>query len=108
MPRLTWVLVGLIVLLQYPMWLGKGSWLRVWELERRVADQQAANLALEERNAQLAAEVADLKSGYDAIEARARYELGMIRKNEIFYQVMDPPHPGAGRNKEETNQREAH
>ncbi len=108
MPRLTWVLVGLIVLLQYPMWLGKGSWLRVWELERRVADQQAANLALEERNAQLAAEVADLKSGYDAIEARARYELGMIRQNEIFYQVMDPPHAGAGRHKEETNQREVH
>lgn len=90
MRGLGWVLAGLIVLLQYPLWLGKGSWLRVWELDRQLDDQRAANLALAERNDQLAAEVRDLKTGYDAIEARARYELGMIKGNEVFYQVMEP------------------
>lgn len=91
MRGLGWVLTGLIVLLQYPLWLGKGSWLRVWELDGRLADQRIANVALAERNDQLAAEVKDLKTGYEAIETRARYELGMIKGNEIFYQVMDPP-----------------
>ena len=90
MRGLGWVLAGLIVLLQYPLWLGKGSWLRVWELDRQLDDQRAANLALAERNDQLAAEVRDLKTGYDAIEARARYELGMIKGNEVFYQVTEP------------------
>jgi cell division protein FtsB len=93
MRGLGWVLAGLIVLLQYPLWLGKGSWLRVWELDRQLDDQRAANLALAERNDQLAAEVRDLKTGYDAIEARARYELGMIKGNEVFYQVMEPSSP---------------
>jgi cell division protein FtsB len=91
MRGLAWVLTGLIVLLQYPLWLGKGSWLRVWELDRQVTDQRAANAALAERNSQLAAEVQDLKSGYEAIEARARYELGMIKGHEVFYQVMETP-----------------
>jgi cell division protein FtsB len=93
MRGLAWVLTGLIVLLQYPLWLGKGSWLRVWELDSRLSDQRASNVALAERNAQLAAEVKDLKTGYEAIEARARYELGMIKANEVFYQVMEPPSP---------------
>ena len=86
----TWALALLIVLLQYPLWLGKGSWLKVWDLESQLAKQRLANDGLEARNAQLAAEVNDLKTGYDAIEARARYELGMIKKNEIFFQVMEP------------------
>ncbi len=94
MRGLGWVLMGLIVLLQYPLWLGKGSWLRVWELDRQLADQRTANLALGERNDQLAAEVKDLKTGYEAIEARARYELGMIKGNEVFYQVMEAPNSG--------------
>lgn len=87
----TWVLMALIVLLQYPLWLGKGSWLKVWDLNRQLAEQRLANEALAARNAQLAAEVNDLKTGYGAIEARARYELGMIKKDEIFFQVMEPP-----------------
>lgn len=90
MRGLTWVLAVLIVLLQYPLWLGKGSWLKVWDLKRQIVEQQAANEVLVARNAQLAAEVNDLKTGYGAIEARARYELGMIRQNEIFFQVMEP------------------
>lgn len=90
MRGLTGVLVLLILLLQYPLWLGKGSWLKVWDLKHQLARQQVANLALADRNAKLEAEVDDLKTGYAAIEARARYELGMIRKGEIFFQVMEP------------------
>jgi len=91
----TWVLIVLIVLLQYPLWLGKGSWLKVWDLNRQLAEQKLANQALAARNAQLAAEVDDLKTGYGAIEARARYELGMIKQDEVFFQVMEPPGKGA-------------
>lgn len=90
MRGLTWVLVLLIILLQYPLWLGKSSWLKVWDLKRQITEQRAANLVLVARNGQLAAEVNDLKTGYGAIDARARYELGMIRQDEIFFQVMEP------------------
>jgi cell division protein FtsB len=90
MRGLTWTLAGLILLLQYPLWLGKGSWLKVWDLNRQVVEQRAANEVLVVRNAQLAAEVDDLKTGYGAIEDRARFELGMIRQDEIFFQVMEP------------------
>ncbi len=90
MKALAWVIALLIVALQYSLWLGKGSWLRVWELEREVAAQQTANQALEMRNNQLAAEAQDLHSGYDALEERARYELGMVRANEVFFHVMEP------------------
>ena len=88
---LGFVLAALIVLIQYPLWVGKGGWLRVWELDRQVSAQQAKNVALEGRNATLAAEVIDLKQGSDAIEERARYELGMIRKDEVFFQIVEPP-----------------
>lgn len=86
----TGLFIGFIVLLQYPLWFGKGSWLRVWALQRQVEEQHRANEALAARNAQLAAEVQDLKTGYGAIEARARFELGMIRRDEVFFQVMEP------------------
>lgn len=89
MRGLGWVLAVLIVLLQYPLWLGKGSWPRVWDLEKQLEGQRIANQALEDRNNQLAAEVRDLKTGYDALEERARYELGMIRQDEVFIQVME-------------------
>lgn len=85
------LLALLILLLQYPLWLGKGSWLKVWELERQVERQKTANEALTMRNAKLEAEVNDLKQGFDAIEERARFELGMIKRNEVFFQVMEPP-----------------
>ena len=83
----TWVLVAIIVLLQYPLWLGKGGWLRVWDMERQVKAQREVNQKLEQRNAGLDAEVRDLKSGYEAIEERARYELGLIKDGEVFVQV---------------------
>ncbi|MEZ5614448.1 MAG: cell division protein FtsB [Rhodocyclaceae bacterium] len=83
----TLVLIALIVLLQYPLWLGKGGWLRVWDVDRQLASQREANLQLETRNAALDAEVRDLKSGYEAVEERARYELGYIKPGEVFVQV---------------------
>lgn len=81
------MLVILIALLQYPLWLGKGGWLRVWDVDRQLAAQRETNQKLETRNAGLDAEVRDLKSGYEAIEERARYELGYIKPDEVFVQV---------------------
>ena len=86
---LTLVLVLLIALLQYPLWLGKGSWLRVWDLNQKIEQKKEANTKLKERNDMLDAEVRDLKQGYAAIEERARSELGMVKQDEVFYQVMD-------------------
>ena len=88
MKPLAVVLATLLVALQYPLWLGKGSWTRAWELERQVEVQQAGLAKMKARNDALEAEVRDLKQGYEAIEERARLELGMIRKNETFFQVV--------------------
>jgi cell division protein FtsB len=88
------IFVALIVLIQYPLWLGKGGWLRAWEVERQVDAQKAKNRQLEARNASLAAEVRDLKTGTEAIEERARHELGMLRSDEIFYQYVPDKKPG--------------
>jgi cell division protein FtsB len=81
------VFVLLIVALQYPMWLGKGGWLQVRELDRQVAAQRQANTELKARNEALDADVRDLKQGFEAIEERARSELGMIRQDEVFFQL---------------------
>jgi cell division protein FtsB len=83
----TWVLVALLVGLQYPLWFGKGGWLRVRDMERQLAAQRELNQSLEVRNASLEAEVRDLKSGYEAIEERARYELGLVKDGEVFVQT---------------------
>ena len=89
MRRLTLMLIILLSALQWPLWLGKGSWLRAWQLDKQVEEQRAANLVLVRRNAALDAEVRDLKQGTAAIEERARNELGMIRKGEVFFQLLD-------------------
>ena len=83
----TWVLVALLILLQLPLWFGKGGLLRVREMERQVAAQREVNQSLETRNASQEAEVRDLKSGYEAIEERARYELGLVKEGEVFVQT---------------------
>ena len=83
----TLALLVLIALLQYPLWLGKGGWLRVWDYDRQLEAQREVNQKLEQRNAAIDAEVRDLKSGYEAIEERARYELGYIKPDEVFVQV---------------------
>ncbi|HZX30135.1 MAG TPA: cell division protein FtsB [Rhodocyclaceae bacterium] len=85
-----WLTVGLLALiglLQYPLWVGKGGWLKVWEYDRLLQQQKEATKTLEIRNAGLDAEVRDLKQGYDAIEERARFELGMIKQDETFVQI---------------------
>ena len=87
---LTLSLAALIVLIQYPLWLGKGSWLRVWEVDQQIRAQRDSNRQLQARNLALEAEVRDLKMGLEAIEERARSELGMVRQDEIFFQVLDP------------------
>ena len=89
MRMLTLLLVVLIAALQYPLWLGKGSWLRVWDLSRQIEKQKDGNATLKVRNDTLDAEVRDLKTGYAAIEERARSELGMVKQDEVFYQVME-------------------
>lgn len=92
---LTLFLALLIAALQYPLWLGKGSWLRVWEVDQKIATQKQLNQGLKARNASLEAEVRDLKQGYDAIEERARSELGMVKQDEVFFQVLgNDRHPG--------------
>src|SRR5688572_24571498 len=90
MKFLALALIGLIVLLQYPLWLGKGSWLRVWEVDQQLRAQRDANQKLQTRNSALDAEVRDLKQGLEAIEERARSELGMVKQDEIFFQILEP------------------
>src|SRR5688572_26114096 len=91
MKVLAGILVALILLIQYPLWLGKGGWLRAWEVDGRLKAQQQANTALERRNTALGAEVRDLKQGFEAIEERARYELGFVKADEVFFQVIEAP-----------------
>jgi len=86
---LTLILVALIVALQVPLWFGKGGWLRVWDISRQIDVQKETNASLKTRNDTLDAEVRDLKQGYAAIEERARSELGMVKQDEVFYQVME-------------------
>ena len=111
MRLITLALAALLLLIQYPLWLGKGGWLRVSELESSVAAAKTRTEELKARNAKLTSEVDDLKDGTGAVEERARYELGMIKQNEIFVQVLrkdekplesmtvppPPPPPKAGK-----------
>ena len=91
MRAVTLILVAVLLLLQYPLWLGKGSWLKVWDLHRQVEAQQQVNQQTQTRNAVLNAEVLDLKQGTAAIEERARSELGMIKRDEVFFQLLEDP-----------------
>jgi len=91
---LMWLLIVLLVLLQYRLWVGDGSLAEVWDLYRQVETQKAENRQLRERNQALDAEVRDLKQGLEAIEERAREELGMIRDDETFYQIIEKPDAG--------------
>ncbi|HVE90346.1 MAG TPA: cell division protein FtsB [Burkholderiaceae bacterium] len=84
------VLAALLLIIQWPLWFGKGGWLRVWDLDRQLIAQRGVNGALNARNAELAAEVASLREGREAIEERARYELNMVRDGEVFFQFVAP------------------
>jgi cell division protein FtsB len=87
MKILAGILGALIILIQYPLWLGKGGWMRAAQVEQDLQKQMRSNGRLEVRNGGLAAEVNDLKQGTEAIEERARYELGLVRGDEIFFQI---------------------
>ncbi len=84
-------LIAALVLLQYRIWISNDGVRPVYRLERAVAAQEKLNARLTRRNARLAADVADLKTGTGAIEERARSELGMIGAHETFYMVVEPP-----------------
>ncbi len=88
MRLITLALAVLLLLIQYPLWLGKGGWLRVQDLEQQVDAAHDKNDELRRRNAKLDSEVRDLKDGTGAVEERARYELSMIKDNEIYVQIL--------------------
>ena len=85
-------LLAVLVLLQYRLWVSNEGMRDVWHLRQAVENQGAENAFLAERNAQMKAEVVDLKQGLTAVEERARNDLGMIAANETFYQVVDASH----------------
>ncbi len=85
------ILTVLLILLQIKLWTGNGSIPKVWELKSALEIKQQEKRRLSERNQVLEAEVRDLKSGLEAVEERARLELGMIKRGETFYQVIEPP-----------------
>jgi cell division protein FtsB len=88
------VLIGTLLLalliLQYRLWVGEGSLAEAYSLREQITAQKRELKGLKERNQALHAEVVDLKNGLDAIEERARNDLGMIREGEIFYQTVEP------------------
>ncbi|MDY6978263.1 MAG: cell division protein FtsB [Pseudomonadota bacterium] len=83
------ILLILFVLLQYDLWVGDGSLATVWHLKQEIKKQEAENRQLRERNRALEAEVQDLKQGLEALEERARDELGMIKEGETFIQIIE-------------------
>ena len=89
MRPITITLAILLLVIQYPLWLGKGGWLRVFDLHRQLESVQEKNEDQKAKNAKLASEVLSLKDGTEAIEERARSELSMIKKGEVFIQLLN-------------------
>ena len=87
MRPLALILAGILIALQYPLWFGKGGWLRVRDLQQQVDAQKAMTGRLDARTKAFDAEVRDLRTGFDALEERARSELGMIRQDEVYFQL---------------------
>lgn len=89
----TIILAILVVAIQYPLWFGKGGWMRVWELKNQLATTTKHNDELKARNARLASDIKSLQEGDEAIEERARSELAMVKRNEVFVQLLDAKTP---------------
>jgi cell division protein FtsB len=85
---LNYIFWSLILLIQYPLWFDRGGWIKVFDLQSKYEIQVEINKKLEKENSALMAEVTDLKKGSDAIEERARDDLGMIKKGEIFFEII--------------------
>jgi cell division protein FtsB len=79
----------LIVSLQYPLWFGRGGWINVYEMQKEIDTQQNINKIMQSENETLRLTVNDLKNGTDVIEAKARFDHGLIKKNEIYFQVIN-------------------
>jgi cell division protein FtsB len=90
MRLVTFILIGLLVLIQIPMWWGHGGWLRVHDLQQQLQAQLQKNADEKARNEHIAGEVQDLRDGTSAIEERARYEMGMMKDGEVFVQFVSP------------------
>ncbi len=90
MKKIAFVLLTLLIWLQYKIWLQDGGVPEVLQLQQEVEQVKGEVQQLQERNASLDAEVKDLKKGLDAIEERARSEMGMIKEGEVYYQVIEP------------------
>lgn len=88
MKLMCFVLLTLIAAMQYPLWLGKASWLKVMQVEHELALAHENNAKLQSRNNKLEAEVNDLKQGLEAIEEHARSDLGMVKEGEILFQII--------------------
>jgi cell division protein FtsB len=95
MNRLALLIATLVLAIQWPLWLGHGGWVRVWDLQHQLAARQAINAGLRARNQALVAEIASLRQGSEAIEERARGELHMMRAEETFFQFRPAP-PASG------------
>ena len=89
MKYLTFIFVTLILALQYPWWLGKGGWINVISLQKQIDQQLKVNELIKSENDILLAVVQDLKNGTDVIEGKARFALGLIKKNETFFLIID-------------------
>ncbi len=89
MKFLTFLFITLILALQYPLWFGKGGWLNVISLQKQIDQQLKVNEAIKSENDILLAVVQDLKNGTDVIEGKARFDLGLIKKNETFFLIID-------------------
>ena len=92
MRRLATVLAVLLLAIQWPLWFGRGGWLRVWDLQHQLDTQRADNATLDARNAARSAELRSLEQGREAIEERARADLHLMRNDELFFQQL----PGTG------------
>ena len=90
MRLITFILVLMFLALQYRLWVGEGSYAEVRHLQDQIARQKLELKAMQQENLELRAEIDDLKNGLDAIEERARTELGMIREGEVYFQIVEP------------------
>ena len=88
MKRLAAVLAVLLLAIQWPLWFGRGGWIRVWDLQHQLDTQRSTNTELEARNASQSAELRSLEQGREAIEERAREDLHLMRSDEIFFQQL--------------------
>lgn len=92
MKLITLILISLLLALQYRLWFGKHSIPDYLAMQQEVEAQQSQNANLQQRNSLLKADISDLKLGLEAIEERARNELGLIKKGETFYRILPPEH----------------